>query len=425
MMMRRRLIVLGAAVGLIAAGCSHSSTARKPALEIIPSAEQQPPADTAAQETSKPKVDQMDANAGSADALAYKAQNYAKQIAPLVEARTSARPGAAPALTPQTDKVEWLDPADFRLGAFASTSGSSHPTVPLKPVIVTTPGAANQPVQAANTAGAENPSKGPAGDALAVATPAPAPAVSTETKSASNTSAAISTDALDQKLSRRAKDFPKDVSAQLEYQLLEFLRDEPTPQLAMLSSLPSEDRELVSAVLDGLANFRNALRADNNMLLSRKIKPLLDMSERLRSQADLMIPTIALCRSVTTFGNYEPIEPARFAADHDHQVIVYCEVANFTSNLNDKQLWETRLNWDMTLFTEAGIPVWSDKTETIVDSARVRRHDFFVRKAITIPKNLSIGRYLLKASLVDSQSNRVAEATTPIVIAAQNASAGE
>jgi hypothetical protein len=79
----------------------------------------------------------------------------------------------------------------------------------------------------------------------------------------------------------------------------------------------------------------------------------------------------------------------------------------------------------MTLFTEAGIPVWSDKTETIVDSARVRRHDFFVRKAITIPKNLSIGRYLLKASLVDSQSNRVAEATTPIVIAAQNASAGE
>jgi hypothetical protein len=424
--MRRRLIVLGTAVGMIAAGCSHSSGPRKPALEIIPSAEQQPPADTAAQETSKPKVDQMDASAGSADALAYKAQSYAKQIAPLVDARTSGRPTPAPSLTPQTDKVEWLDPADFRLGAFASTSGSSHPAAPLKPVIVTTPGAANQPVSSADTVASENPSKGPAGDALAVATPAPAvPAAATEVKSASNVSATVSTDALDQKLSRRAKDFPKDVSAQLEYQLLEFLRDEPTPQLAMLSSLPSEDRELVSAVLDGLANFRNALRADNNMLLSRKIKPLLDMSERLRSQADLMIPTIALCRSVTTFGNYEPIEPARFAADRDHQVIVYCEVANFTSNLNDKQLWETRLNWDMTLFTEAGIPVWSDKTETIVDSARVRRHDFFVRKAITIPRNLTIGRYLLKASLVDSQSNRVAEATTPIVIAAQNAQAGE
>ena len=38
-----------------------------------------------------------------------------------------------------------------------------------------------------------------------------------------------------------------------------FLRDQSVPDLASLTSLPTEDRELVSAVMDGLSNFRNTL----------------------------------------------------------------------------------------------------------------------------------------------------------------------
>jgi hypothetical protein len=176
---------------------------------------------------------------------------------------------------------------------------------------------------------------------------------------------------------------------------------------------------VVTALLDGLANFRNALRADSNMLMSRKIKPILEMSERLRSQADLTIPAIALCRAVNGFGSYDPFDPARFAAGRDQPVIVYCEIANFTSHLNDRQLWETRLTWDLTLYAENGMSVWSDKTETIADTARNQRRDFFVRKMITLPSTLPIGRYLLKCSIIDTQSNRVAEATAPLIVAAQ------
>ena len=94
-------------------------------------------------------------------------------------------------------------------------------------------------------------------------------------------------------------------------------------------------------------------------------------------------------------------------------------MANFASSLNDKQMWETRLTWDMTLYSEQGMSVWSDKTESISDVSRNRRHDFFVRKAITIPHTLPVGRYLLKVSIVDTQSNRVAEATAPVGITAQ------
>jgi hypothetical protein len=224
---------------------------------------------------------------------------------------------------------------------------------------------------------------------------------------------------LSDKLATRVREYPRDVAGHLEYQVLQLLLDEQVPQLAALASLPGEDRELVSAVLDGLSLFRSTLRSDNNMLLSKKIRPLIEMADRLRSQADLTIPTVALCKSVEGFGKYDPIDPARFAAGAEHKAIVYCEVANFASNLNERQQWETRLRQELVLYTEFGVPVWNDRTETIVDAARNRRHDFFVNKRVVIPGNLTIGRYLLKVSIVDEQANRVAEQTVPIVIAAK------
>ncbi len=71
------------------------------------------------------------------------------------------------------------------------------------------------------------------------------------------------------------------------------------------------------------------------------------------------------------------------------------------------------------LYTESGLNVWSDKTTPITDRSRQRRHDFFVVRMIRIPANLTIGRYLLKVTLVDQQASRVAEATVPIQVVAQ------
>jgi hypothetical protein len=399
-----RLILKSVALlAFVAAGCAWPQHP-KPTANSTPvnpqSSNSSSPAESAR------KVDQVDATAGTADALARKTEAYTREMAPLINSRNAASPPPVPS------GVQWMDPSQFRLDLTAHNSDSNRPAS-VQPVIESTPANANQ----ASNSNPENPEAAKphpdSNTAVAMATPSP--------RAISNASApsSASVDALEQKFSQRVKDYPRDVSAQLEYQLLRFLLDEPEPEMSTLSSLPTEDRELITAVLDGLTNFRNALRADNNMLLSKKIKPILDLAERLRSQADLTIPTIALCTRVNGFGSYDPIDPARFPAERDNPVIVYCEIANFGCNLNDKQMWETRLTWDMTLYTEGGMSVWSDKTETIADTSRNRRHDFFVRKMITLPKSLTIGRYLLKVSIVDTQSNRVSEATVPIVIAAQ------
>jgi hypothetical protein len=226
---------------------------------------------------------------------------------------------------------------------------------------------------------------------------------------------------LQQKLTQRMKEHPRDVAAQLDYQLLQFISDESVPDMRAMAPLPQEDRELVTAILDGLSNFRSGVRADNNMLLSKKVRPLLDLADRLRSQSDLTIPTVALCKRVDGFGVYDPIEPARFGAGREHPVIIYSEVANFDSHRNSNKQWETKLTVEEVLYTESGMSVWPDKpdTKTITDLSRNRRHDFFVVKVIHLPATLTIGRYLLKVTITDQQANRVAEATVPIVITAE------
>lgn len=222
------------------------------------------------------------------------------------------------------------------------------------------------------------------------------------------------------KLSARVREYPRDAAAHLEYQLLQFLRDEPVPDLGAIAALPSEDRELLTTLLDGLANFRNGLRADANMLQSKKVSPLLELSDRLRSQGELSIPVAALCSDVKLFGVYEPLEPARFTAGgKDNKAILYFEVANFSSQLNAEKKYETRLKQEAVLYAEAGLAVWRDKEDTVVDKSRNRRHDFFIADIVKLPETLPMGRYLLKVTVTDLHVNRVAEATVPVEIVAQ------
>jgi hypothetical protein len=222
------------------------------------------------------------------------------------------------------------------------------------------------------------------------------------------------------KLAARAKDYPADLSAQVDQQILKFLRDESVPDMQSLAGLIPEDRELLSALMDSLTNFRNQLRSDHNMLFSKKIRPLVELADRLKSQAELSVPTVALCTGVKAFGVYDPIEPARFIAGREQRVVVYCEVENFLSQPNEKNLYETRLTQDIVLYEESsGLPVWTDKKSTYVDLARHRRHDFFMGKIITLPANLTINRYLLKVTVEDQQARHIAENTVPVEIVAQ------
>jgi hypothetical protein len=227
-----------------------------------------------------------------------------------------------------------------------------------------------------------------------------------------------STDEYEQKLQNLVHDYPRDLGNQLDYQLLRLVRDEPTPDLANVSQLSSEDRDLLLALMDGLSNFRDAARNDGNAMLNRKIQPLLELADRLRSQAQLSIPTVAFCSQVVSYGVYSPMPSSRLPAGRNNDLIVYCEVANFTSIQGNDSIWRTRLRQEMVLYTDTGLAVWPAKSnaDVFLDQSRNRRHDFFISRLIRLPSSLAAGKYVLKITLMDEQSNRVVEASAPLEI---------
>jgi hypothetical protein len=219
-------------------------------------------------------------------------------------------------------------------------------------------------------------------------------------------------------LQKQVRDYPRDLGSQLDYQLLRFVRDEPTPELSNVTQLSDEDRDILLALMDGLNNFRAAARSDGNLMLNRKIQPLLEMADRLRSEAQLAIPTVAFCSQVSSYGVYRPMPSSRFPAGRNNDLIVYCEAANFTSVQGSDRIWRTRLKQDMVLYTDTGLAVWPEKgnAATFVDESRNRRHDFFISRRVQLPSSLAAGKYVLKITLTDEESNRIVEAGAPLEI---------
>jgi len=360
-------------------------------------------------------------------AIRRKSEAYARSMEVLLAQQS-------PEALPRGSAVQWLDPRKFQvsLGDSASDSpgdatgqpeaateghtaevlGKSQP-LPNRDPSTTGPAdtqtfsdASNLPLELADVS-----------DQPAVATVTPSKVQSIPLNIAPP-SVSGGDSALLAKLSKRIKENPRDVASHLEYQMLRYLFDEPVPNLTAIAPLPQEDRELVTAILDGLSNLRSTLRRDSNLMTAEKIRPMVELADRLKTSAELVVPTLALATRVEGFGRYETME-SRLIAGRETPAIIYCEIENFSSQINAEQLWETNLSMEVALFSEMGPQVFTDAPASISDTSRSRRHDFFVRKLIKFPSNLTIGRYVLKVTLIDSQSNRVAETSLPLQVVAQ------
>lgn len=342
----------------------------------------------------------------------------------------AARPSKAMAVAvpPKMSSVQWLDPANYQL---ALGDGPERPTTQEPDAIEsskrTTLTSSEIPVErpmpkAAPMEPAPNAVTDASNVPLELADAGDQPAVAMMTKSAPDNAISLPTlatdSALSAKFSKRIRENPRDLAAHLDYQMLLFLQDEQVPNLAAIAPLPQEDRELVTAVLDGVSNLRSTLRRDANLMLAEKIKPIVELAERLKTSAELTVPVMTLARKVEGFGRYESMD-ARIIAGKETPAIVYCEIENFSSQLNSNQEWESNLSMEVVLFSEMGQQVFQDLPATISDTSRSRRRDFFIRKLIKLPANLVIGRYVLKVTLVDTQSNRVAETSLPVQVVAQ------
>jgi hypothetical protein len=352
--------------------------------------------------------------AGPPDVLARKAELYAQSLQQALEARQHATTQGVTAAANQQAVVDNNTPP----ATTAPTTAPAHaPPAPPAERAAPAPAPASPMVEVAPPLQVSiSPASSVRARTEATAV-APNPVTTPIERAAIAGAAPPEREAVEHRLAERVKEAPRDPAAHLDQQLLSFVKGEQVPNLAGMSTLQSEDRELLSALLDGLSNYRAILRSDPNATTGRKNRPLLEMADRIREQSELTLPAVRLCTAVRGYGLYDVMDAERLPAGRDVKAIVYCEVANFASRPDAQQMWETRLTKQVTLLNESdGRRVWSKPSETIPDRCQNRRHDFYCISIIQLPKTLPAGRYVMKVTVTDQQANKVAESSLPVVL---------
>jgi hypothetical protein len=135
----------------------------------------------------------------------------------------------------------------------------------------------------------------------------------------------------------------------------------------------------------------------------------------LARQPQLVVAQASLCTRVGGFGDYDEFQRNSgghyaFLAHNAQQAVVYVEIEDFTSELNEKGQWVTELSQQLVVISERdGIPVWREDWQAGVDLSRKQRDDFFIVQVVTLPDRLSVGRYNLKIRIRDDRSGSEAE----------------
>lgn len=144
------------------------------------------------------------------------------------------------------------------------------------------------------------------------------------------------------------------------------------------------------------------------------------------TESSLTIAAAALCSRVESFGRYSPLNSSTFLAGRPAQMILYTELGGFSQKPleSDANQFVTELGQSVELYLDAdGSRQFVIPRQTIREATRSQRKDFYLVQRVTLPGNLSVGKYNLKVRVIDIASGQESERSIPIQIAADPASA--
>lgn len=219
-------------------------------------------------------------------------------------------------------------------------------------------------------------------------------------------------------LRERAAAQPQNLSLAMSLKLLEeSIAPVPAPNAPQVPATippyvvpnPQDDR-----ILNDLASALRVIPAQSTQNIATRSAPLIELSKAYAAEGDLKIPVMALTTRVDSFGVYQPMEP-RLPAGRRTPAVLYCEVSNFVSAKTDDG-YVTKLAHQDTLLTSDGMLVWRSNPDQINDVCRNARNDFYMVKRINFPEALPVGNYVLKITVTDLASNKIATASINVSV---------
>lgn len=127
----------------------------------------------------------------------------------------------------------------------------------------------------------------------------------------------------------------------------------------------------------------------------------------------LEIRSIEFCTEIESYGQIEPFKNHRFEAGE--QVILYCEVENFTATKSDEG-YETHLQGSYDLYNENDQKVVSQLLPADRQVSANYLRDYFIAYQMHLPEQLSKGKYRLQLTMEDVNGKKYGQTSIDLEI---------
>jgi hypothetical protein len=132
--------------------------------------------------------------------------------------------------------------------------------------------------------------------------------------------------------------------------------------------------------------------------------------------SDLLgIGKLQLCRKVSGFGSFEPLELTGLKAGQ--RLLVYCEMTGMQYEAKAQSSFVSRLSSVIEIRSvENSSVLWARALGPAEDECGSRRRDFYVNYRVDLPGSLTPGSYRLRLTQTDLIAGRSTSAEIPLVI---------
>ena len=155
---------------------------------------------------------------------------------------------------------------------------------------------------------------------------------------------------------------------------------------------------------------------DRSDRASQTVAQLKTAVNRLEENARLELRNVNFCHKITSYGNYSKFDRDEFAPGQP--ALVYAEVENFKSEPASDGQYRTVLKSTVEFYKAGpnGDLVDQIAFPSTVDLCRNHRRDYFHSYEIAIPQKISLGPHVLKLTVEDELSQKIATYSVNFVV---------